>query len=213
MIHIKTFVFNPFQENTYVVSDDTKECIIIDPGCYFNEEKSALTNYVKENGLIPKYIVHTHGHVDHAIGVNFLKKEYDIQAIMHQDDLQLLRRNSEFGESIGIQVEQPSDPEIFIAENETINFGNTSFTVYHAPGHSPGSIVLYNDDEKILFSGDVLFRRGIGRTDLMGGDHFTLIESIQNKLLTLDENTMVYAGHGEVTTIGEEKRENPLLLL
>jgi glyoxylase-like metal-dependent hydrolase (beta-lactamase superfamily II) len=212
MIQIKTFVFNPFQENTYVVYDHTRECIILDPGCYFDEEKDKLTHFITENNLKPKYIVHTHGHIDHAIGTNFLKEEYGIQAVMHSDDLELLRRNSEFGASIGIEVDQPSDPEIFISENEEISFGDTQFKVLHAPGHSPGSIVLHNPGEKLLFSGDVLFRRGIGRSDLMGGDHITLIESIQNKLLVLDEDTKVYAGHGEPTTIGEEKRENPLLI-
>ena len=211
MLKIETFVFNPFQENTYVVSDDTKECIILDPGCYFDEEKQKLTGYIAENELKPKYIVHTHGHIDHAIGTNFLKEKYSIQAIMHEDDLELLRRNSEFGESIGIEIDQPSDPEIFISEEETISFGNTDFKVIHAPGHSPGSIVLLNESEKILFSGDVLFRRGIGRTDLTGGDHITLIESIEEKLLVLDKDVEVYPGHGEKTTIGEEKNENPLL--
>jgi len=212
MIKIETFVFNPFQENTYVVSDDTKECIILDPGCYFDEEKQKLSDYIEKTQLKPKYIVHTHGHIDHAIGTNFLKEKYSIQSIMHKDDLELLRRNSEFGKSIGIEIDQPSDPEIFIAENESVNLGETEFTVYHAPGHSPGSIVLYNDKNKIVFSGDVLFRRGIGRTDLAGGDHITLIESIQKKLLTLDDNVTVYPGHGELTTIKEEKSGNPLLI-
>ncbi len=208
---IETFVFNPFQENTFVVSDETGECIIIDPGCYFKDEQKRLTGYIRDHQLKPKYIVHTHGHIDHAIGSNFLKKEYGIKAIMHEDDLELLRRNSEFGKSIGIEIEQPSDPEIFINENETVEMGNTKFKVLHAPGHSPGSIVLYNKKEKLLFAGDVLFRRGIGRTDLTGGSHITLIESIETKLLTLDPDTKVYSGHGEPTTIGEEKNENPLL--
>jgi glyoxylase-like metal-dependent hydrolase (beta-lactamase superfamily II) len=208
---IETFVFNPFQENTFVVSDETGECIIIDPGCYFEEEQSRLTGYIGNNKLKPKYVVHTHGHIDHAIGANFLKKEYGIKALMHKGDLELLRRNSEFGRSIGIEIDQPSDPEIYVEEHDVIEFGDTTFKVLHAPGHSPGSIVLHNPDEKLIFAGDVLFRRGIGRTDLMGGDHYTLIESIEQKLLTLDPETKVYSGHGEPTTVGEEKNENPLL--
>lgn len=212
MIQVKTYAFNPFQENTYLIYDETKKCTIFDPGCYFSEEQKELTDFIANNGLQPEYIVHSHGHVDHILGSNFLREHYNIQVIMHKDDLEILRRSKDLGEMIGITIEPPRDPEIFIQEGEKITFGNTSFDVLHLPGHSPGSIGLYNEQEHMLFAGDVLFRRGIGRSDLMGGDHNTLVSNIKNKLLPLDGDTTVYPGHGETTTINEEKAENPLLV-
>ena len=211
MIQVKAFVFNPFQENTYVVYNESRECLIFDPGCYFKEEQQKLVQFISEHHLKPAYIIHTHGHVDHALGVNFLKHHFTIEALMHADDLEVLRKSSDFGESIGIEVDQPSDPERFIQEGETIQLGDTEFDVLHVPGHSPGSVALLNKDDQMVFVGDVLFKQGIGRTDLMGGDFDTLIESIRNKLLVLDDNVVVYPGHGEPTTIGEEKRENPFV--
>ncbi len=212
MIQVKTYAFNPFQENTYVIYDETQKCIILDPGCYFSEEQKELTDFIAENGLQPEYIVHSHGHVDHILGSNYLRNYYNIQSIMHKDDLEVLRKSKDFGEMIGIEIDQPTDPEILIKEGEEISFGNTSFDVLHLPGHSPGSIGLYNEKEQVIFAGDVLFRRGIGRTDLMGGDHATLIRNIKDKLLSMNDDTVVYPGHGDTTTIKEEKAENPLLV-
>ncbi|MFW6103680.1 MAG: MBL fold metallo-hydrolase [Bacteroidota bacterium] len=212
MIQVKTYAFNPFQENTYVIYDETQKCIILDPGCYFSEEQKELTDFIAENGLQPEYIVHSHGHVDHILGSDYLRNYYNIQAIMHKDDLEVLRKSKDFGEMTGIEIDQPKDPEIFIKEGEKISFGNTSFDVLHLPGHSPGSIGLYNEKEQVIFAGDVLFRRGIGRTDLIGGDHATLIRNIKDKLLSLNDDTVVYPGHGDTTTIKEEKAENPLLV-
>lgn len=211
MIQIKTYAFNPFLENTYLIYDETNSCIILDPGCYFAEEQKELTDFIENNRLRPEYIVHSHGHVDHILGTNFLRDHYNIQAIMHQDDLEILRRSKDFGEMIGIEIEQPRDPEIFVKEGEQITFGNTAFDILHLPGHSPGSIGLYNKEAQVIFAGDVLFRRGIGRTDLMGGDHSTLLNNIKSKLFVLDDTTTVYPGHGEHTTIKEEKAENTML--
>ncbi len=211
MIQIKTFVFNPFQENTYLVSDESKQCIILDPGCYFEQEQEEIVDYINNNNLEPKYVVHTHGHIDHALGTDFIKEKYQIKAVMHKDDMEVYHRIADFGMNIGLEVKQPADPELFVKEGETIAFGNTVFDVLHVPGHSQGSIVLHNKNENIVFAGDVLFKMGIGRTDLFGGDHATLIENIRNKLLTLDGDTVVYPGHGEATTIKEEKKSNPLL--
>ncbi|MFP4620268.1 MAG: MBL fold metallo-hydrolase [Bacteroidales bacterium] len=212
MIQVKTYAFNPFQENTYIIYDETNTCILLDPGCYFSEEQKELTDFIADEELHPEYVIHSHGHVDHVLGSNFLRSQYNIQAVMHKDDLEILRRSTDFGEMIGITIEQPRDPEIFIKEEEKITFGNTSFDVLHLPGHSPGSIGLYHKEDQILFAGDVLFRRGIGRTDLMGGNHRTLINNIKKKLLTLPPDTIVYPGHGEPTTIKEEKAENSMLV-
>ena len=211
MIQVKTYAFNPFLENTYLIYDETNSCIILDPGCYFAEEQKKLTDFIENNRLRPEYIVHSHGHVDHILGTNFLRDHYNIQAIMHQDDLEILRRSKDFGEMIGIEIEQPRDPEIFVKEGEQITFGNTAFDILHLPGHSPGSIGLYNKEAQVIFAGDVLFRRGIARTDLMGGDHSTLLNNIKSKLFVLDDATIVYPGHGEHTTIKEEKAENTML--
>ncbi len=211
MIQIETFIFNPFQENTYLVSDDTGACILIDPGCHFENERRQLKDYIENHRLQPQLIVHTHGHIDHVLGINFIKEEYDIKAVMHPDDLSVLRSSKDFGRMVGLEIDQPGDPELHVFDEEQVKFGNTSLEVFHVPGHSPGSIALYHPDEGILFPGDVLFRRGIGRTDLMGGDYSTLVRSIKERLFTLPDETTVYPGHGEPTTIGEEKRENPVL--
>lgn len=212
MINIKTYVFNPFQENTYLVSDQTREAIIIDPGCYFKEEIDKLNDYVNTNGLIIKYIICTHGHIDHALGMNVVRDTYKAKTILHKGDLEILNRIKDFGATVGIDVDPPREPDCFIEEGEQLQFGNTVLDILHVPGHSPGSIALVNKEENIVFSGDVLFRRGIGRTDLTGGDHMTLIESINEKLLTLSDDMVVYPGHGETTTVKEEREENPLLL-
>jgi glyoxylase-like metal-dependent hydrolase (beta-lactamase superfamily II) len=212
MIQIETFIFNPFQENTYLVSDDTGACILIDPGCHFENERRQLKDYIEKHRLQPQLIVHTHGHIDHVLGINFIKEAYGIKAVMHPDDLSVLRSSKDFGRMVGLEIDQPGDPELHVFDDEQVKFGNTSLEVFHVPGHSPGSIALYHQDRGILFPGDVLFRRGIGRTDLMGGDYSTLVRSIKERLFTLPEDTTVYPGHGEPTTIGEEKRENPVLL-
>jgi glyoxylase-like metal-dependent hydrolase (beta-lactamase superfamily II) len=212
MIQIETFIFNPFQENTYLVSDDTGACILIDPGCHFENERRQLKDYIEKHRLQPQLIVHTHGHIDHVLGINFIKEAYGIKAVMHPDDLSVLRSSKDFGRMVGLEIDQPGDPELHVFDDEQVKFGNTSLEVFHVPGHSPGSIALYHQDRGILYPGDVLFRRGIGRTDLMGGDYSTLVRSIKERLFTLPEATTVYPGHGEPTTIGEEKRENPVLL-
>ena len=212
MISIKTFVFNPFQENTYLVSDETKQGIIIDPGCYFDQEISELKKYVNDNDLKINYIVCTHGHIDHALGMNVVRDTYKAKTILHKGDLGILNRIKDFGATVGIVVDPPREPDYFIEEGEQLKFGNTLLDILHVPGHSPGSIALVNKKENIVFSGDVLFRRGIGRTDLTGGDYMTLIESINEKLLTLSDDAVVYPGHGETTTVKEEREENPLLL-
>ncbi len=212
MLDIKTFIFNPFQENTYLVSDETQQGIIIDPGCYFEQEIKELKEYVNNNGLEIKYIVCTHGHIDHALGMNAAREAFNAETILHKGDLAILNRIKEFGATVGIDVDQPNEPDTYIEEGHKLKFGNTVFDILHVPGHSPGSIALLNKKEKKVFAGDVLFKRGIGRTDLTGGEHITLIESINEKLLTLPDDVVVYPGHGETTTIKEEKEENPLLL-
>jgi len=209
MTHIKIFVFNPFQENTFLLYDETKECIIIDAGCNEENEFQKLDNFIKENNLKPKSIVNTHCHIDHILGNAYLVDKYKISSIAHKDDMPLLERSNDMALAYGFNIQEPPVPNQFVNEGDEIKFGNTVLKIKHVPGHSPGSIALYNEKDKFVIVGDVLFAGGIGRADLPGGDYDTLINSINKKLFTLQGETVVYPGHGGSTTIEHEKNTNP----
>ncbi|HYW96403.1 MAG TPA: MBL fold metallo-hydrolase [Bacteroidales bacterium] len=211
MQDIKTFVFNPFQVNTYLLSDDSGECIIVDAACATDEETGRLTDYIKEHKLTPVMLVNTHAHVDHLPGVTRLREAFKIPFLMHKDDTFLLNRAVEQGQIFGFEMVQPGDPDRYIEEGDTITFGATILEILHVPGHSPGSVVLKNTHQQFLVTGDVLFAGSIGRTDLPGGDYETLTGGIKNKLLTLNDEYVVYPGHGPSTTIGQEREHNPFL--
>jgi glyoxylase-like metal-dependent hydrolase (beta-lactamase superfamily II) len=210
---IKSFVFNPIQENTYLVYDETGECIVIDAGCLFPQEEAEVVNFISTNNLTLKRVLNTHLHFDHAFGNYFLAKKYGVLPEAHKADEFMIPIIQEqvrrFGFS-NLKVEgQPLGG--YLTEGDTIRFGNTELSVLHVPGHSPGSLCYYCKAADALFSGDVLFRESIGRTDLPGGNYHDLINGITQKLLTLPENTTVYPGHGESTTIKHEKQFNPFL--
>jgi len=211
MITIQSFTFNPFQENTYVAYDETLECIIVDPGCYDAKDNAVLSKFIEENKLKPVALVNTHCHLDHLFGNKFVSDTYQLEPIMHEADLPLL----EYAPLTAIQYDLQLDelPEVgkFVEEGDVIHFGNSSFEVLFTPGHAPGHICLLNRDEKIILSADVLFHLSIGRTDLPLGDHATLLKSIKEKLLVLEEDVVVYPGHGPNTSIGFEKKNNPFL--
>ena len=211
MITIQSFTFNPFQENTYVAFDETLECIIVDPGCYDAKDNAVLRKFIEENKLKPVALVNTHCHLDHLFGNKFVSDTYQLEPIMHKADLPLL----EYAPLTAIQYDLQLDelPEVgkFVEEGDVIHFGNSSFEVLFTPGHAPGHICLLNRDEKIILSADVLFHLSIGRTDLPLGDHATLLKSIKEKLLVLEEDVVVYPGHGPNTSIGFEKKNNPFL--
>lgn len=211
MITIQSFTFNPFQENTYVAYDETLECIIVDPGCYDAKDNAVLRKFIEENKLKPVALVNTHCHLDHLFGNKFVSDTYQLEPIMHKADLPLL----EYAPLTAIQYDLQLDelPEVgkFVEEGDVIHFGNSSFEVLFTPGHAPGHICLLNKDEKIILSADVLFHLSIGRTDLPLGDHATLLKSIKEKLLVLEEDVVVYPGHGPNTSIGFEKKNNPFL--
>jgi len=209
MINIKIFVFNAFQENTFLLFDETKECVIIDAGCNEEVEFSQIDEFIKENNLVLKSIINTHCHIDHIMGNSYLVNKYKVQSIAHKEDLPLIERSKDMAAAFGFDVQEPPIPNQFVNEGDEIRFGNTVLNVKHVPGHSPGSIALYNDIEKFVIVGDVLFAGGIGRTDLPGGDYDTLIASIKDKLFTLNGDVVVYPGHGESTTIAQEKESNP----
>lgn len=209
---IKSFQFNPVGVNTYVVYDDTKECVIIDAGCYYQDEKVHLLNFILDNGLIVKHAINTHLHFDHVLGANFVKDQFGLDIEANKEDQFLLDGLPAQMRMFGFD---PMDktPTIgrYLDESDTIKFGNQEFTILHVPGHSPGSIVFYSKANDCLFAGDVLFRYSVGRTDLAGGSHTQLVEGIHKKLLVLSPETIVYSGHGPSTTIGDEKKGNPYL--
>ncbi|HBS86476.1 MAG: MBL fold hydrolase [Bacteroidetes bacterium GWF2_38_335] len=211
MVTVKKFIFNDFQENTYVLYDETGECVIIDCGCYYDDEQSKLKNFIADNKLKPVKILTTHGHIDHIPGNRFVKETYKIPIAMHQADQFLVDSVKAYGATFGFDVDEQPKADELINDGDTIRFGNSELIAFHVPGHSPGSIVFYNKQKQFIIAGDVLFYGSIGRTDLPGGSYETLISGIKSKLLVLPDEVLVYCGHGPETTIGAEKRGNPFL--
>ena len=211
-MQIQVFTFNQFFENTIIVFDKTKECVIIDPGCYTISEKDTLQKYISINNLIPVKLINTHCHIDHILGNNFIAKTYDLELEMNANDMELIKSSNEIAQLYGFtDYEMSPLPKKFLNEGDTLEFGNSQFKILFTPGHAPGHISLYSAKDGLLISGDVLFNNSIGRTDLPGGNYDLLIESIKNKILTLNDNTIVYCGHGPSTTIGNERLNNPFL--
>lgn len=213
MLHVKTFVFNPFSENTYVVYDDSLEAVVIDPGCYEQEEKDQLDNFIKSEKLTIKYLLDTHAHIDHVLGNYHVKEKYKVPFLMHKKDEPVLKAVKAYAPNYGFINYTEALPDQFLEEGDEVIFGNSKFSVLFVPGHAPGHIAFYNQKEKILMGGDVLFKRSVGRTDLPGGNHETLINSIHQKLFVLPDDVVVYPGHGDTTTLGEEKTSNPFCAL
>ncbi|WP_372775436.1 MBL fold metallo-hydrolase [Mangrovibacterium sp.] len=211
MIQIKKFTFNPVQENTYVLYDETSECIIVDVGCYFDYEQKELADFIADKKLTPVKLVNTHCHFDHIFGVTYCRTNYKIPFLAHRDDLFLIENMVEHGDRFGIPTEAVDPPDEFIDENDRISFGNSELELIHVPGHAPGSLVLHHPEQKFMLAGDVLFYGSIGRTDLPKGNYEQLIGNIREKLLVLPEETVVYSGHGPETSIGFEKNSNPFL--
>ena len=212
MIRIRKFVFNPFQENTYILFDDTKECIIIDPGCFENFEKEQLTDFVKENELNPVKLINTHCHIDHVLGNAFVAKKWNLNLEMHKADLSILLSVSNYAHLYGLEAYEISpEPKRFLDEGDTITFGNSELNILFVPGHAPGHLAFVSHKQKFVIGGDVLFNGSIGRTDLPGGSFEILEKSIKEKMYKLDDDYTVYCGHGPETTIGQEKRTNPFV--
>lgn len=210
---VKVFEFNAIAVNTYVLSDKTGECVIIDPACYYPDEQRALFNYIIDKKLIVKHVLNTHLHFDHVFGANFIMEQFNVEMEAHKADQFLIDSFSEQMSLFGFSSNDKFKPTVgkYIDENDIIEFGNQKLSILHVPGHSPGSIAFYNKEEGCIISGDVLFNGSIGRTDLLQGDHNQLIEGIKTKLMILPQNTIVYPGHGPATTIGKEAKSNPFL--
>jgi glyoxylase-like metal-dependent hydrolase (beta-lactamase superfamily II) len=211
MLQIKKFTFNPIQENTLVVYDETGECVIIDAGCHFENERRELDKFIEANDLKPVRLINTHCHFDHLMGVTHCRQKYKLPFEIHINEASHVGIAAEQGDFFGVPMEPVDAPDSFFKEGDRLTFGHSYLKVIEAPGHSPGGVVFYNPEAKILIAGDVLFYGSIGRTDLPGGSFEQLTGNIKTKLLTLPEETVVYCGHGPETTIGFEKKNNPFL--
>lgn len=211
-MNIKIFTFNQFFENTFIISDSTNECIIIDPGCYDKNEKQILQDYILSNNLVPTKLLNTHCHIDHILGNNFVSKTWDLELEIHHKDIDLLKNSKNIADLYGfVNYENSPITNKFLVEGDIIEFGKSKLEVLFTPGHAPGHISLYSKNENFIISGDVLFNNSIGRTDLPGGNYSTLIDTIKSKILCLDDSTVVYCGHGPSTTVGKERINNPFL--
>jgi hydroxyacylglutathione hydrolase len=211
MLQIQSFVFSPIQENTYILYNEFKQCILIDPGCYFDAEKEKLKNFFTENELTPVLLLNTHCHLDHVFGNKFIAESYGLTLQLHEKEKMVLSYAPTSGLMYNMPFDNYAGAFIELKEGDTILLGEDTLEILETPGHSPGSICFYCRKQNFVIGGDVLFHRSIGRTDLPGGDHQTLLKSIRKKLFVLPDETVVYNGHGSSTTIGEEKIYNPFL--
>ena len=212
-MNVVKFVFNPIQETTYVVWDETKECIIIDAGNMSAREDKVLADFIEEQGLKPVMAVNTHCHFDHILGVEFLKMTYGVKFAASSADLDLLKSGRASGAMFGMELGAlPEDIDIDLASLNEIKFGNTTLRVIATPGHSKGCVSLLHEESKSLFTGDTLFRESIGRTDLPGGDYPTIMRSILKQILPLGDEVVIYPGHGDKSNIGHESLYNPFVV-
>ena len=213
MMKIKSFTFNPFQENTYVIYDNTKECIIIDPGCYTEEEQVKLKKFITNHNLKPVKMINTHCHIDHILGNKFISNEWGVELYIHKSDLPILENAENIAKIYGFEnYEKSPYPKHFLNEDDILTFGKSNFKILFTPGHAPGHICLYNKENNLLVGGDLIFQGSIGRTDLPGGSQKILIQSINTKIFPLPNETQIFCGHGPSTNLGYEKETNPFLL-
>ncbi len=212
MLFLKSFCFNPFQQNTYIVYDNKGTAFIVDPGNYTSSENELLKNFIEGKKLKLTRLLLTHAHIDHILGNKFIFDSYGILPEVHKDDEYFIDNLITTGEMYGVNCEASPSPINYINDGDKITLGDYTFDCIFTPGHSPGSISYYNKQNKLLISGDVLFYGSIGRTDLPKGNHQILINSIKQKLFVLPDDTKVYSGHGQTTTIGFEKKSNPFLI-
>jgi hydroxyacylglutathione hydrolase len=211
MFQIKVFTFNPVQENTYLLYNEHKECIIIDPGSYYDHEKDELKSFVNLNKLQPKILLNTHCHLDHVFGNKSIAEEYGLILKTHPLEKSILEMAPASGLMFNLPFDNYQGEVIYLEEGDVVSLRDDELEVIHAPGHSPGSICFYCAKQHFVIGGDVLFQNSIGRTDLPYGSHEDLIKNIREKLFTLPEDVTVYPGHGAPTTIGDEIKENPYL--
>lgn len=210
-MQIKSFEFSPFAENTYVLYDETKEAVVVDPGAYTQAEKEQLKGFIEDNGLKLKAVILTHAHLDHIFGAAYLKRNFGVEIFMHPLEKPILADFENRCKMWGIPGAEPVEADKYFEEGDVFEFGNQKLDIIYVPGHAPGHVAFINKNTDTVVSGDTLFKRSIGRTDLPMGDYDTLINSIKTKLFALPDHYKVFAGHMEPTTIGEEKKYNPFL--
>ena len=212
MANVQLFTNNPYQENTYILYDETGECAIIDPGMDTAAEQNAVVSFIRQNQLKPVLMLNTHCHIDHVLGNKFIFDNYGLKPKFHIGELPLLEAVVAYAPQMGIRYDMSPVPDEYLPETGSISFGNTTLDLIFAPGHSPAHLCFYDKKGNLLIGGDVLFRNSIGRTDLPGGSLTQLVENIEQKLFTLPDDCTVYPGHGPETTIGFEKQTNPFLV-
>lgn len=210
-MEIQSFCFSPFSENTYVLYDATKECVIVDPGCYDQKEQETLVQFIEDQGLQPVLLLNTHCHIDHVFGNAFVSEKYGLSLHAHALEEEVLRFAAGSAHLYGLDYTPSPEISVHLVEGQKVTFGKTELDIVFTPGHSPGSVSFLHQATQTALVGDVLFLDSIGRTDLPGGDFDTLINSIKTELLSLDDAWKVYNGHGPYTTIGRERRYNPFL--
>ena len=211
MIHIHYFTFSPFAENTYILWDETKEAVIIDPGCLAQYEKEELADFVADNQLTVKHLLQTHTHLDHVFGSAYVKRKFGVKMLMHKNEIPVLDNVESRCQMWGIKGYEPVEADGFIDEGDVIRFGNSELEILFVPGHAPGHLAFVNHAQKFVIGGDVLFRGSVGRTDFPLCSYTDLMNSIKTKFMTLDDDYKVYAGHNDPTTIGLERRTNPFI--
>ncbi len=211
MLHVHRFEFNPFRENTYVLYDEAGECAIIDPGCYSEDERGKLQDFIVSNALKPVYLLNTHCHLDHVFGNTFVAQTWGLPLYLHELEKNVLRHATESGDMYGVPFDGYKGDMQLLIPGEVLKIGNGQLKILFTPGHSPGSVSLYNEADGYVISGDVLFSGSVGRTDLRGGNFDVLEQSIRTQLYSLPDATKVYPGHGGGTSIGFEKTNNPFV--
>lgn len=211
MMEIKRVVFNPFRENTYIVWDETKECIIVDAGNLAKRENEMLDEMIAARGLKPVMAVNTHGHFDHVLGVGYLKEQYGVQFACSSKDQFLVDDAEQRAMMFGVKCMPVPAIDLDLDSVDSVTFGNTTLKVIKTPGHTPGHVALYNAEQKMLFTGDTLFKESIGRTDMPGGDYSWIMQSILEKIVPLGDDVTIYPGHEGESTIGHETIYNPFI--
>lgn len=211
MLQLKKFTFNPFQENTYVLYDETLQAVIFDPGCYEKNEREALTQFIEENNLQVTALVNTHCHIDHVLGNDFVKRTYHVPLWIHSYEIPVLKSVAAYAPNYGFSAYAETTQDELLDNHINFPVGKEQLEIRWVPGHAPGHLIFYHRESGICIAGDTLFQGSIGRTDLPGGNHQLLLDSIRKEMFTLPEDTTVYPGHGPATTIGFEKNHNPFV--
>ena len=213
MITIKRFAFNPYQVNTYILNDETGDCVIIDPGMDGEQEKQKFDDYISSNKLKPVKLLNTHAHIDHIIANEYVSEKYDIKLFAHEHSGYFLDEAQVYASTFGLNMDGVKEIDEFLSDDEFVEFGKSKLKILDTPGHADGSICFYSEEDKFVITGDVLFRESIGRTDLKTGNYDLLQKSIWEKLFTLPDGTTAYPGHGPETQIGFEKLHNPFVAI